>query len=187
MISSVSWCLPMVATAIFQTAIITLGAKSQKVQARSKRILSFLHPMSCKSLARKRLFQNEMSCIVLQVCLQDVETQLAETSEGLQWTFLFLLPFASFIYPTIYIYILLIRKHTKLGRQIVKASQSPPPGTMTKDPSHKAILLRQRSSKLLIVESIYGIIDTHQGIRQRNRTNLLTAKQSLNLLLITVI
>ena len=128
-----------------------------------------------------------MSCIVLQVCLQDVETQLAETSEGLQWTFLFLLPFASFIYPTIYIYILLIRKHTKLGRQIVKVTQSPPPGTMTKDPSHKAILLRQRSSKLLIVESIYGIIDTHQGIRQRNRTNLLTAKQSLNLLLITVI
>ena len=44
MISSVSWCLPMVATAIFQTAIITLGAKSQKVQARSKRMLSFLHP-----------------------------------------------------------------------------------------------------------------------------------------------
>ena len=56
---------------------------------------------------------------MLQVCLQDVETQLAETSEGLQWTFLFLLPFASFIYPTIYIYILLIRQHTKLGRKIV--------------------------------------------------------------------
>jgi len=35
---SVSWCLPMVATAVFQTAIITLGAKSQKVQARSKRM-----------------------------------------------------------------------------------------------------------------------------------------------------
>ena len=67
------------------------------------------------------------------------------------------------------------------------STQSPPPGTMTKDPSHRAILLRQRSSKMLIVESIYGIIDTHQGIRQRNRTNLLTAKQSLNLLLITVI
>ena len=88
-----------------------------------------------------------MSCIVLQVCLQDVETQLAETSEGLQWTFLFLLPFASFIYPTIYIYILLIRQHTK----IVKVTQSPTPGTMTKDPSHRAILLRQRSSKMLIV------------------------------------
>ena len=47
MISSVSWCLPMVATAVFQTAIITLGAKSQKVQARSTAMLSFLHPMSC--------------------------------------------------------------------------------------------------------------------------------------------
>ena len=44
MISSVSWCLPMVATAVFQTAIIILGLKSQKVQARSKRMLSFLHP-----------------------------------------------------------------------------------------------------------------------------------------------
>ena len=31
---SVSWCLPLIATAVFQTAIITLGAKSQKVQAR---------------------------------------------------------------------------------------------------------------------------------------------------------
>ena len=34
----------MVATAVFQTAIIILGLKSQKVQARSKRMLSFLHP-----------------------------------------------------------------------------------------------------------------------------------------------
>ena len=123
MTSSVSWCLPMVATAIFQTAIITLGAKSQKVQARSRSMLSFLHPMSCVGLEVPHpladgLFSSQpgtMSCIVLQVCLQDVETQLAETSEGLQWTFLFLLPFASFIYPTIYIYILLIRQHTKLG------------------------------------------------------------------------
>ena len=127
------------------------------------------------------------SCIVLQVCLQDVETQLAETSEGLQWTFLVLLPFASFIYPTIYIYILLIRQHTKLGMSTCQSYTIFTSGTMTKDPFHRAILLRQRSSKLLIVESFYGIIDTYQGIRQRNRTNLLTAKQSLNLLLITVI
>ena len=38
--SSVSWCLPLIATAVFQTAIITLGAKSQKVQARELSILS---------------------------------------------------------------------------------------------------------------------------------------------------
>ena len=185
----------MVATAVFQTAIITLGAKSQKVQARSKRMLSFLHPMSCVLLQVPNpladgLFPSQpgtKSCIVLQVCLQGVETQLAETSEGLQWTFLFLLPFASFIYPTIYIYILLIRQDTKLGMSTCQSYTIFTSGTMTKDPSHRAILLRQRSSKLLIVDSIYGIIDTHQGIRQRNRTNLLTAKQSLNLLLITVI
>ena len=40
----------MVATAVFQTAIIILGLKSQKVQVRSKRMLSFLHPMSCVGL-----------------------------------------------------------------------------------------------------------------------------------------
>ena len=39
-ITSVSWCLPLIATAVFQTAIITLGAKSQKVQARELSILS---------------------------------------------------------------------------------------------------------------------------------------------------
>ena len=88
--SSVSWCLPLIATAVFQTAIITLGAKSQKVQARELSILSLF---------------------LVQVCLQESQVlQLeAETSAGLQWTFLFLLPFAIFIYPTIYIYILLIR------------------------------------------------------------------------------
>ena len=37
---SVSWCLPLIATAIFQTAIITLGAKSQKVQARKSALIS---------------------------------------------------------------------------------------------------------------------------------------------------
>ena len=128
MISSVSWCLPMVATAVFQTAIITLGAKSQKVQARSKTMLSFLRPMSFVVLQvfnplADGLFSSQpgtTSCIVLQVCLQGVETQLAETSEGLQWTFLFLLPFASFIYPTIYIYILLIRQHTKNCQKLSK-------------------------------------------------------------------
>ena len=39
---SVSWCLPLIATTVFQAAIITLGAKSQKVQARESNILSFL-------------------------------------------------------------------------------------------------------------------------------------------------
>ena len=47
----------------------------------------------------------------LKVCLQDTHLDQAETSTGLQWTFLFLLPFAIFIYPTIYIYILLIRQY----------------------------------------------------------------------------
>ena len=45
----------------------------------------------------------------MKVCLQDTKPGQVETSTGLQWTFLFLLPFAIFIYPTIYIYILLIR------------------------------------------------------------------------------
>ena len=91
-IVSVSWCLPLIATAVFQTAIITLGAKSQKVQA-------------------GELFQF-CPYFLMQVCLQESQVvQLeAETSAGLQWTFLFLLPFAIFIYPTIYIYILLIRQ-----------------------------------------------------------------------------
>ena len=79
-------------------------------------------------------------------------------------------------------------------------------GTMTEDPFHKATLLKRRlgvredkseyfdlrcSRKLTkskyFWHSIQPIYIFVQGIRQRNRTNLLTAKQSLNLLLITTI
>ena len=77
---------------------------------------------------------------------------------------------------------------------------------MTEDPFHKATLLKRRlgvredkseyfdprfSRKLTkskyFWHSIQPIYIFVQGIRQRNRTNLLTAKQSLNLLLITTI
>jgi hypothetical protein len=80
----------------------------------------------------------------------------------MRFNFLYILPFALMVYPTIYIYILLINHNnarpTPQG-DIAKAKVGWP-----RNPSMRP-----------------------QGVRQRNRTNLLTASQSLNLLLICVI
>ena len=44
-----------------------------------------------------------------QVCLQGSSFMKPRTEVGIQWTFLFIVPFALLIYPTIFIYILLIK------------------------------------------------------------------------------
>ena len=44
-----------------------------------------------------------------QVCLQGPSLVKPQTEVGIQWTFLFICPFALLIYPTIFIYILLIK------------------------------------------------------------------------------
>ena len=56
---SVSWCLPLIATAIFQTAIITLGAKSQKVQARKSALIS--PPVYVTCIWRCNLFEGVLA------------------------------------------------------------------------------------------------------------------------------
>ena len=90
---SISWCVPLVVTAVFQAGIIEMGVKSQKVQ-----VETFLH----------LLFNSDQVEISSQVCLQGPAVVRPRMEMGIQWTFLFMLPFALLIYPTILIYILLI-------------------------------------------------------------------------------
>ena len=90
---SISWCVPLVVTSVFQAGIIEMGVKSQKVQ-----VETFLH----------LLLNSDQVQISLQVCLQGPAVVKPRMEMGIQWTFLFMLPFALLIYPTILIYILLI-------------------------------------------------------------------------------
>ena len=90
---SISWCVPLVVTSVFQAGIIEMGVKSQKVQ-----VETFLH----------LLLNSDQVEISSQVCLQGPAVVKPRMEMGIQWTFLFMLPFALLIYPTILIYILLI-------------------------------------------------------------------------------
>ena len=58
--------------------------------------------------AARKLLNSDQVQISLQVCLQGPAVVKPRMEMGIQWTFLFMLPFALLIYPTILIYILLI-------------------------------------------------------------------------------
>jgi hypothetical protein len=94
-----------------------------------------------------------------QVCLGATEQ---EAAAGIQFLFLLLFPYALLSYTTIYIYILLIRHNN-------------------------ARPMPQGNIAMAKVGRLRCPLMCPQGVRQRNRTNLLTSRQSLNLILIVLI
>lgn len=109
--------------------------------------VSWLPPFLFASLVQLSSVFLDTKSQWFKVCLR-AETSSDKLDHGIRYIFLFFLPFTMTIFPTLYIYILLIRANN---------------------------------------DRPVSLSNIAKGLRQRNRTNLLTARQSLNLVLIVTI
>ena len=174
----------MIATAVFQTAIITLGAKSQKVQAREHKYIFNL----------SLILAGLLNAGVPARCPTATGWDFSGTPVDFPFP-----PSLCDLHISNHLYL-----HTP--HQAITSDMFlimfPAIRHNDKRPIPQGNIAKAKVGKIIDVWNphffLYGIrkrnyIQTHpspnvlQGIRQRNRTNLLTAKQSLNLLLITTI